>query len=466
MFVSDQIVGSVFRIWAEAQRDLRVSVEKYARSSGFPVEGPDYKNRRFRALTPLKAWNDAIGAITRDKENSHSPYDVAIMFCMVTGSIPEVIEPADGVDLVVDCDPPFDQWLDELSSSLSSPSSLDAADKFMQDVSSTLKNARRDGQRISELIKKSAELRRQFMPEIVFLGRALPAILSNPRPPLAGQSQKVDDALNAIERLETALEDFRAASSIEYASWELWQQGTEKEAKAARRVHSRIHELYEALPPPPAPQEQNAAPEPDVIDAAGDTDVPCARCQDLETEKDDLKTKLSNVNQRLAAQWSSGKNKADPTDMSPVESVGEAVARARTQFEGQGLLFFLNRASNVDTDFERPAAVFDALEWLATTYRDGRMNGAMSDPQLSLKTTRPTCSAWKYASGNSDMAMNKYPEAYTTRAPDGKTYSLAHHIKMGVENEERHTIRIAWDWDDEQQMVVVGYIGKHQPNDY
>ena len=64
------------------------------------------------------------------------------------------------------------------------------------------------------------------------------------------------------------------------------------------------------------------------------------------------------------------------------------------------------------------------------------------------------------------MAMNQHPEAYSTKAPDGKTYRLAPHIGKGTNNEEKHTVRIAFDWDDELEMAVVGYIGKHQPSDF
>ena len=86
----------------------------------------------------------------------------------------------------------------------------------------------------------------------------------------------------------------------------------------------------------------------------------------------------------------------------------------------------------------------------------------MADPEHSLKSV---CSGWKYAPDNSVMAMNQYPEAYSTQG-GGKAYDLACHIKKGVDNKESHTIRIAWDWDDEQKMAVVGYIGKHQPSKF
>ena len=461
MIVSDQLAGSVFRIWAEGQTDLRDSVEEYARANSFPVKGPDYKNRRFLALTPLKAWNDAIGAITRDKENSHHPYDASIMLCMVTGNLPRLISQANGVG-GVDRDLPFDKWLEELKSSLASPAGTGAAARYVNSASKIVEDRQQEEERISDLIGKSMELCRDFMPELVFLGREMPANLTNRGRTLAGQAERLDDALNVIDQLGAALETFRAVSSVEYATWDLWKQGTKKEAEAANQVQSLIEQLHAVLPEPAPPPVQEVEPEPQTDDTTAELIALRAKNLDLETENDALRAKLFKANQRLAALWSADNNKADPPETTPVDSVGEAVARAREQFEWKELLFYLNGASNVDTEFERPPEVFDALKWLATTYRTGRMNGGMADPEHSLKSV---CSGWKYAPDNSVMAMNQYPEAYSTQG-GGKAYDLACHIKKGVDNKESHTIRIAWDWDDEQKMAVVGYIGKHQPSKF
>ena len=464
--LSDQLAGSVFRIWVECEKGLRDSVEDYAKSNGLPVEGPDYKNRRFRDWMPLKAWNSSVGGITGGIENSHPPHDVSLMLSMVTGQLPGLVKQATGVDAGTIDDLPFDGWLEELKTSLSSPAGPYAAARFINAATRLVEDAQRQEKRTEDLIGKSSEVCSVYMQELVFLGRELPASLLDPRRALAGQAEGLDDALNVIEQLAGALEEFRAASLVDYATWDLREKGMKKEAEAASRVHSLIEQLHAALPEPVEEPEPDVVPAPLTDNTTADADTLRAMVQHLKTEKKELKAQLVNANRRLAAQWNRDNKEANPPEASPVESVGEAVARAQTQFEGQGLLFYLNRASNIDTEFERPADVFDALEWLATTYRDGKMNGAMSDPELSLKTIKPTCSAWKYAPSNSAAAMNKHPEAYSTRAPDGKTYSLAHHLKRGVENEERHTIRIAWDWDDEQQMVVIGYIGKHQPSRY
>ena len=459
--LSDPLAGAVLGFWAENERDLRTSVEEYARANDIPIEGPDLENRQFRDLMPLKTWNAAIGSITSDKKNPCHPHDVSIMLCMVTGNLPRLIRQANGMD-GADRDLPFDKWLDELKTSLASAAGTGAAARFVNSASKIVEDRQQEEERISDLIGKSMELCRDFMPELVFLGREMPDNLTNPGRTLAGQAKRLDDALNVIDQLGAALETFRAVSSVNYATWDLWKQGTKKEAEAANQVLSLIEQLHAALPEPAAPPKPDTRPESHTDDTTAELIALRAKNLDLETENDALKAKLFKANQRLAALWSADNNKADPPETTPVDSVGEAVARAREQFEWKELLFYLNGASNVDTEFERPPEVFDALKWLATTYRTGRKNGGMADPEHSLKSV---CSGWKYAPDNSVMAMNQYPEAYSTQG-GGKAYDLACHIKKGVDNKESHTIRIAWDWDDEQKMAVVGYIGKHQPSKF
>ena len=459
--LSDPLAGAVLGFWAENEKDLRTSVEEYARANDIPIEGPDLENRQFRDLMPLKTWNAAIGSITSDKKNPCHPHDVSIMLCMVTGNLPRLIRQANGMD-GADRDLPFDKWLDELKTSLASAAGTGAAARFVNSASKIVEDRQQEEERISDLIGKSMELCRDFMPELVYLSCELPAALSDTRGILARQAESLDGASNVIEQLGAAVETFRAVSSVEYATWDLWKQGTKKEAEAANQVLSLIEQLHAALPEPAAPPEPDTRPESHTDDTTAELIALRAKNLDLETENDALKAKLFKANQRLAALWSADNNKADPPETTPVDSVGEAVARAREQFEWKELLFFLNGASNVDTEFERPAEVFDALKWLATTYRTGRMNGGMADPEHSLKSF---CSGWKYAPDNSVMAMNQYPEAYSTQG-GGKAYDLACHIKKGVDNKESHTIRIAWDWDDEQKMAVVGYIGKHQPSKF
>ena len=462
MILFDQLSGSVFRIWAEGQKDLRVSVEDYARSNGLPVEGPDYKNRRFRDWMPLKTWNSAIGGITGDSDDFHSREDISIMLCMVTGQLPGLVEQVVWVDDPAGADLPFDGWLEELKTLLSSPAGPVAAARFVNTASQMVEDRQYEEEKIADLIAKSSDLCRVYMQELVFLGRELPATLSDPRRIFAGQAEELDDALNVVDELGEALEEFRAALLVDYGTWELRQKGMKKEMEAASKVHSLIERIHDVLPEPVEEPEPEVEAVPLTDDTTAETNVHCTGCRDLESENKALRATLFGANQRIQA-LRDANDDADSSDTEPVKNVREAVERAQQRFAWTEMFFYPNGAWNIDTEFDRPEEVLDALTWLATTYRDGKMKGGMADPEHSLKLA---CSRWKYAAGNSEMAMSQYPEAYSTKAPSGKTYTLAHHLKSGVDNEERHMIRIAFDWDQEQKMVVVGYIGKHQPSDY
>ncbi len=146
----------------------------------------------------------------------------------------------------------------------------------------------------------------------------------------------------------------------------------------------------------------------------------------------------------------------------PVEvpDVARAVSLAIDRFPEQ-LAFALNSKSDRETPFENPTACWQALEWLATMYRDSRL-GNVSEPDFN-HSLHEAC-GWEYTAHQSETAMNKYPEDYTARV-DGKTYQLREHIGKGSNKDPRYTIRIAFAWDKDLEVVVIGYIGQHQRTD-
>ena len=146
------------------------------------------------------------------------------------------------------------------------------------------------------------------------------------------------------------------------------------------------------------------------------------------------------------------------TEFSPIDDVRTAVALAREKF-AEELLFQPNSKSEIqDNPFERPKKVWDALEWLATTYYRSKM-GEVNVPDFD-KSIRKAC-GWHYAGNQSKLTMTKYKHWYTTHF-NGKTYWLKKHIGTGSNKDARYTIRIAFDWDKDHQVVVIGYIGQHQ----
>ena len=84
----------------------------------------------------------------------------------------------------------------------------------------------------------------------------------------------------------------------------------------------------------------------------------------------------------------------------------------------------------------------------------------MPDFDLSI---REMC-GWWYKSDQHETTRNKYRDWYTTRVNGDRRWMLEH-IGTGASKDARHTIRIAFDWDKDEKMVVIGYIGQHQRTD-
>lgn len=144
-----------------------------------------------------------------------------------------------------------------------------------------------------------------------------------------------------------------------------------------------------------------------------------------------------------------------------IENVSDAVGYAEGMFPDRLLLKTNSKSQVRDNPFEKPEDVWEALKWLATEYRDARA-GISSIPDFDL-SVREAC-GWQYKSDQHETTRNKYREWYTTKT-NNKTYWLLEHIGTGASKDARHTIRIAFDWDRDEKMVVVGYIGQHQRTD-
>ena len=156
-----------------------------------------------------------------------------------------------------------------------------------------------------------------------------------------------------------------------------------------------------------------------------------------------------------------GSEDSGKIELFSIEDVNSAVKQARQKFSRQ-LLFPLNSESNVeDNPFNTPQTVWEALQWLATTYHQSR-TGKLREPNLD-RSIREAC-GWWYKSDQHNTTMGRYRNSYTTKV-DGKTYWLKEHIGTGTNRDARYTIRIAFNWDRARQKVVVGYIGRHQRTD-
>ena len=144
-----------------------------------------------------------------------------------------------------------------------------------------------------------------------------------------------------------------------------------------------------------------------------------------------------------------------------IDDVDDAVRYAQDMFPDTLLLKPNSKSQVRDNPFVKPEDVWEALKWLATSYRDAKAGiSSVTDFNQSVKEA---C-GWEYKSGQHETTMNKYRDWYTVKA-NGKTYRLAEHLAKGASKDARHTIRIAFDWDKDENTVVVGFIGQHQESD-
>ena len=142
-----------------------------------------------------------------------------------------------------------------------------------------------------------------------------------------------------------------------------------------------------------------------------------------------------------------------------VSSVAEAIAAASATFPDT-LTMALNSASDENTPFKRPNDVYRALVWLATEYHELRTNPPGTDPEFERRL-KEACPGWFYSPKQSDTAKNMFKAEYETTL-DSRTYTLDQHLGKGIKGDPQYMIRIAFDWDDDSEKVIVGYIGRHQ----
>jgi hypothetical protein len=136
----------------------------------------------------------------------------------------------------------------------------------------------------------------------------------------------------------------------------------------------------------------------------------------------------------------------------------EAIEAAIHDFK-DNLKIIENRVEKDAHLFDQPELLFGALRWLATTYHAAKTG--VSCPDLDQSCRR--ASGFRYAAHQSEVTMGQYKSDYeiTWR---GKVVKLKEHVGCGTSKDPRHTIRVAFFFDDRSKRVVVGYIGPHQRN--
>ena len=506
--VSDEIASAVLRSWVESHKALRERVERHLEEAGIPLSTADAPNERFKS-----AWDHASYLAARNSfieahpSSDFEDYEVGLMLSCQAGMLPKL-------QLETQADRGFAAFLDFLRL-LPPDAALWDEDipelvKCVQEIAETKKA---DIERFDRLADAIVEFEKCHPSLLEFFERDTggwsPELLS-PDSDLAdalhlitelksrfGEYQDVHPPASTIseerkrsskreqlrERVMGALDaaDRLFSSDEDYWGYTRFELRLELAEPVEQGRDGRAGSSTDAIAAVPSSSTDGAARQgatvssedsDSVVAPSGDGQIvpPFRDYEALQTENRDLRELLDELrrelhdNRVLAESWRMGIRKtrqdlaaAGVDELPPIESLEDAVNLARKRFVGKLKIWPNSKSEIVDNPFDSPRQAWDALEWLATTYRDARMS-TISVPDFDM-SIRQVC-GWWYKSHQNESTVSKYREWYSATV-DGRTYLLHEHIGTGVSRDSRYTIRIGFDWDKQRNRVIVGYIGQH-----
>jgi len=140
-----------------------------------------------------------------------------------------------------------------------------------------------------------------------------------------------------------------------------------------------------------------------------------------------------------------------------IDDAEGAIEAAKRDFKDH-LTILDGRVEKDSRQFEEPELLYAAFKWLASTYWRSKA-GVEQCPDLD-KSCRETCQ-FRYNAHQSEITMGMFASDYEVNY-EGSKVKLKEHIGFGTSTEPRHTIRMAFFFDEPKRKVVVGYVGQHQ----
>ena len=522
---SDELAAAVLQVWAEAEVELRAKAAEYLSNVGIQDRPPEWSSRRFREIWPLEDLHSHRDKFIQlySGEAFHQD-DAALMLCILAGRAPAeteeaVKEDASGtvsefltqVTNYLEAIPPAaPEWQSTIPNFISSLSNLVASKalelKWVDDFVAILSEVE---EKFSELLAFFEQDTQYWTASRVSTATDSEAALATAkelRSLLAEYSPLHERAASFSEERERAkkreelqagildcthrinvlttgnpreLQQVSPEALLPNSKWKVEQYlggaavGAQ-EPPPANSLQEAFHvtestsddDMAEQRPPS-STSTQYAALQSENVALHDDARSLRVENQDLRDEVEALKTELYGSQERedswrLAYRSAVGGASEFFEDPAPeVETVNDAVELAKSRFR-QELVFAPNSDSTIeDNPFTDPMRVWEALQWLGTTYYASKMGRLrVTDFDQSIKEA---C-GWWYKGDQGETTLSRYEKSYTTRV-DGKRHWLAEHIGKGTSFDARYTIRIAFVWDRERRQVIVGYVGRHQQTD-
>ena len=499
--ILDKLTGAVLKVWAESHDALGTVVVKHLEDLAMPAEYPDFSGNRFRGTWFSDVWEREIDKIL-ERHGEFDKDDVALMLCYVSGKIPGSRETKDnilsqGIEYLRSLPPNAPEWEQEIP-------------EFIETLNAIHKKKEKQRSQAATLNTAITDIGNVFAAELTFFQRDATAWS------VAQLSPDVDilEALQLTKDLQSLLTEYQSVYGMAPVFSEE-QIRRQKRAELESRILPMMDRIDRLMGENQGPDDDS----PSGIDVVDDFDdstehtevrspsdaaeaqqptgevvePPEAPDEDVKSERENERafsdedyTSLRSENQHLNRKLKSLHNKlytsekeaeiwrvayieeaskgaiiaGEDEDLS-IEGVNDAVELAKERFDDK-LIFQLNGKSRVEANpFIHPKAVWDALQWLATTYYESRIGkNSLTNPDVSI---REACKWW-YKRRQSDITMKKYKSWYTTKV-ENKVHWLKEHIGTGISKDARYTIRIAFEWDKSKERVVIGYIGQHQQTD-
>lgn len=491
--VEDAIAESVLTVWRESRMELRGIVETASNNAA----GSDDSVH--------DAYGENLAGAIASAHPQYSSDDIALMIALVKGESPSVEEETHEEETLednpsTDAQRIFDNFFAELHAMPASYPEWDGPlSRLMEEIADLKANKTREmeiangpGGRIAEVVGTHTDL-------LAFFEWNVEEKLQN----ATGPWDDAESVADAIESLAEVLERYETAREAGATYSEETRRAAER-AELQEKIVEALAALEDAaVVPTPEPVIEEIIPVEDTF-AEDDSETETIQTTDpiddverqylrellaaLQRENADLKAaqdatykQITDLNtsaevaqndyQALKQENSDFQDEAEvavrryvetqetlaaPPDFGDVASVLEFVEN-RWPDE---LRLALNNNSDNKLYFDQPNQVYRALEWLATTYRDSRTG---ENPVSNLDVSLFTTCGWRYRPFQPDAAPGKYRSDYQT-TNDGEKYTLDEHIGRGT-GRTPGQIRVAFAWDEERKMVVVGYIGRHQrPN--
>ena len=512
---NEKLLRSVLRTWMESREVLRAQVAEELSRLGVPTDGLWGRSDGSISIREESEWSEKLRIVMAEVKGADE-LDVKLMMTCVSGLAPEPPEETQPESEM------FNRWLEELRDLPADASDWDELQAFVREAEGIAeeKVVERARGQINELEQLIGESEKEFGDELEYLEIDLKDWVNEAQeyPAVFPQAVLVAEALRdslsdyvklwAIGRTRSEeaerrvarelCEDFifglvlewrelvSVAKSIkeeigqtvgveeeaevgvgaeeggETGNTTLESEGTEEsldgeeeplaaamaeELQQERRKSGRLKEERAAL------DVEKSGLEVKVADLEGEVDRFRQDLYESQQNEKVWREQFVSVSKSVG-----GEKGEDPGGIADVE---DAVERARRAFPNE-LVVALNSKSDVETPFKRPDEVYSVLAWLSTEYHRARTREVGRDPQFD-KLLKEACSGWFYKAKQTDETKDQYPEWYRTRVED-RVYELDIHVGKGTSFDPQNTIRIAFDWDEEEKRVVVGYIGRHQKN--